>query len=706
MARFALWLFLIVMPLALAAQDAPSPRPAVLVADEVFVAADRELVARGNVEAFQGAVRLKAQEIRYDRVTGQLTIVGPITLQDGDTITILASSAELSPSLQSGLLTGARIVIDQQLQLASAQMQRVNERYNQLYKTAVTSCNVCEDGKAPLWQIRARRIVHDKEERQLYFDQAQLRVLDVPVFYVPRLRLPDPTVERTSGFLIPSFRSTSELGFGIKVPYFIALRDDRDLTVTPYVSERTRTLELRYRQAFVNGDIEFNTAISRDDERPDETRGYLFGGGSFDLRNDFKLEFDVEITSDDAYLQDYGYSSKDRLESQLLLSRAKRDEFVAGSLINYQSLRDSEQSSTIPSLIGDLFYQRRFFPAGVPGELRFTANLHNHIRESDRDIVGRDVQRLNTEANWLHGFDLPGGVRAETQIGLAGDVFNITQDSSTSQNQTQITPFTTLALRYPLSRTDQSGATQFIEPIAQFAWTGSSQLDIPNEESTLVDFDGGNLLALSRFPAPDRRERGAVGAFGVNWSRFALNGSEHALTLGQVLRKDADEDFTQSSGLSGTESDYLVAGQIKTQNGFAVTARTLFNQSFDFTKAEFLGGYTHARGTLTGSYLWLIKDPAESRFLDTSEIFLDGIFNIDEVWRARADWRYDLIENRSSTAGIGVTYENECVEVDFSVRRRYTSSTSLEPSTSLGFTIGLRGFSARRGTETYARTCG
>jgi len=706
MARLVLWVLLILLPLAAQAQDETDPRPAVLVADEVFVAADRELVARGNVEAFQGTVRIKAQEIRYDRVTGQLTVVGPITLQDGDSITVLASSAELSASLQTGLLTGAQIVIDQQLQLASAQMERVNDRYNQLYKTAVTSCNVCDDGKPPLWQIRARRIIHDKEERQLYFDQAQLRVRDVPIFYVPRLRLPDPTVERTSGFLIPSFRSTSELGFGIKVPYFIALRDDRDLTVTPYLSERTKTLEFRYRQAFVNGDIELNTAISRDDERPGETRGYLFGEGSFDLRNDFKLDFDVEITSDDSYLQDYGYSTKDRLDSQVLLSRTKRDEYAAGSLINYQSLRDNEQNSTIPTIVGDLFYQRRFFPAGAPGELRFTANLHNHIRYSDRDIVGRDVQRLNTEANWLNTFGLPGGVRAETQVGLAGDIFNITQDSTTQQNQTQFTPFTTLALRYPMSRTDQSGATQFLEPIGQVAWTGSSELDIPNEESTLVDFDGGNLLALSRFPAPDRRERGTVGAFGINWSRFALNGSEHALSLGQVIRSDAEESFTQSSGLAGTESDYLVAGQIKTQNGFAITARTLFNESFDFTKAEVLGGYSHSRGTLTGSYLWLIKDPAESRLLDTSEVYLDGFFNIDAVWRASADWRYDLVENRSSTAGIGVTYENECVEVDFSVRRRYTSSSSLEPSTSLGFTIGLRGFSARRGTETYARTCG
>jgi LPS-assembly protein len=40
------------------------------------------------------------------------------------------------------------------------------------------------------------------------------------------------------------------------------------------------------------------------------------------------------------------------------------------------------------------------------------------------------------------------------------------------------------------------------------------------------------------------------------------------------------------------------------------------------------------------------------------------------------------------------------VTVDLSVKRRYTTSTSLEPTTSFGITVGLRGFSARKGTET------
>ncbi len=706
MIRYLVALALLIFPAAGLSQNTSPEAPAVLIADEVFITAERELVARGNVEAFQGNVRVEASEIRYSRKTGDLVITGPIRIQDGESVVILAESADLDASLQTGLITSARIVIDQQLQLATAQVQRVDDRYSQLYKTAVTSCKTCDDGKPPLWQIRARRIIHDKQERQLYFDQAQLRIGNVPVLYFPRLRLPDPTVERATGFLIPSWRQNSDLGLGIKVPYFVTLGDHRDITFTPYVSGKTKTLELRYRQAFVNGEIEFDGAISRDDLRRNKTRGYFFGQGNFDLRNDFKLRFYIIKTTDDAYLQEYDYSGADRLVSQLLISRAKRDEYVAGTVINYESLRDSERNSQIPSVIGDLFYQRRFFPAVVGGEFRFTTNLHGHKRYSDDDIVGRDEARFNTEAIWLNNYTFRGGLRAEAQIGLAADLFDFDQDSQVDGNQSQVTPFTSLALRYPMIRTEQSGATQFLEPIAQLAWTGNSQLDIPNEESTLVDFDDGNLFSLSRFPAPDRRERNGVFAYGINWSRFAPTGTEHALTVGQVLRAEDESDFTESSGLSGTSSDILVAGQIKTENGLEMIARTLVDTSFDFTKAEVLGAFENERGGIAGSYIWLVEDPAENRFLDTSEIFLDGFLNLNNSWRASGDWRYDLIENRASEAGIGLAYTNECVEVDFSVRRRYGSSSSFDPATTFGLSIGLRGFSARSGTEKYSRSCG
>ena len=693
------------LPVAAWAQQEPE-RPAALIADELFIEADRELVARGNVEAYQGTTRLEAEEIRYNRETGALTITGPIKLFDGESSVILADAAELDGNLRTGLLTGARLVLEQQLQLAAASIQRVSPKYDQLYKTAVTSCNVCEDGKPPLWQIRARRVIHDKEEGQLYFDQAQFRIGNTPVMYIPRLRLPDPSVDRADGFLIPSIRTTSQLGVGVKVPYFFTLGDHRDITVTPYVSSRTTTLELRYRQAFVNGDLQFDTAGSRDDELPGETRAYLFSEGRFDLQNDFKLKFDIEVTSDDAYLKDYDYSDKDRLDSEITLSRARRDEYITAGLINYKSLRDGEDNSTLPTIVGDALYEYRMFPTAVGGELRFGANAHSHIRTSDLDIEGRDVSRINLDAEWLRGWNLGGGLRAEANAGLLADIFNITQDSTTNQSQSQISPFATVALRYPMTKLSARGATHFLEPVVQVGWTDGDNLDIPNEESTLVEFDSGNLLSLSRFPSADRRERGLVTALGTTWSLFDPKGKETTLTIGQLFRDKPNDSFTMSSGLDGDRSDIILAGQFKSTSGWSVTARSLFNTSFDFTKTEVRGRYDTKRGGFVGSYLWLIGDEEEERPRDTSEIWLDGYYRIDTHWSGTAEWRYDTAQSRASNLEFGLGYTNECVSVDLSVKRRYATSSSLEPSTSLGFTVALRGFSAKKGTETYARTCG
>ncbi len=694
--------------------DTEQPQAAVLVADQVFITRDKTLVAQGNVEAFQGNTRLQARAIRYNQSTGALEIEGPITLSEGSETILLANAAQLDPDLQNGLLTGARLILSQQVQLAAHQINRVEGRYSQLYKTAVTSCHVCENGEAPLWQIRARRVVHDQQEQQLYFDDAQFRIRNVPVFYIPRLRLPDPTLDRATGFLAPTIRSTSKLGIGIKVPYFIKLGDHRDLTLTPYLSPNTRTLEFRYRQAVRNGRMEFEGAITRDDELPGEVRGYLFGDGQFDLQRDYKLTFNVELTTDRAYLTEYGYSSSDRLSSELTVSRARRDEFVRGSVFNFETLRDGEVNATQPTFVLDGLYERRFFPKAFGGELRFGLQAHGHRRSSDLDtdgpdadliVDGRDVARINGRVDWIHRAILRGGLVADTQVGASFNFFDITQDSTFAQNHSDFTTQAALALRYPMMRRAAGGAVDVLEPVVQLGWVDGTRLVIPNEESTRVEFDQGNLLSLSRFPRPDRRERGTTAAVGMTWTRVDPAGWDAHVAVGQVFRRDSDPAFTTSSGLDGIESDYLLAGQIKMPEGLSLTGRGLFDDRFEFAKAELRGDWTFNRGRLGGSYVWLDEDAAEDRTQAVSEITLDGSYKINASWTANADWRFDVADDRAATAGVGLTYFNECVSVDLSVRRRYSSSTSVEPSTDFGFNVGLRGFAANSGTERYERSC-
>jgi LPS-assembly protein len=137
---------------ALAQDTEATTSPAMLVADRVFVEGNDRLIATGHVEALQGSTRLVAERIVYDQSTGTLSIEGPIRVtENGTEVIITADQAELDQGLQNGLMMGARMVLDQQLQLASVQAHRVNGRYTQLSKVAVASCQVCGANQTPLW---------------------------------------------------------------------------------------------------------------------------------------------------------------------------------------------------------------------------------------------------------------------------------------------------------------------------------------------------------------------------------------------------------------------------------------------------------------------------------------------------------------------------------------------------------------------------
>lgn len=705
------WLALADAPVqAQAVSQQEQTAPAMLVADQLFITPDRTLVAEGNVEAFQGDTRLRAAKITFDQTTGTLDIEGPIRIDQGDTITILASAAELDRDLRNGLLTGARMVFQQQLQLASLQMSRVGGRYTQLYKTAATSCDVCDDGRPPLWQIRAERVTHDQLERQLYFESAQFRILDVPVVYFPALRLPDPSLDRATGFLIPSLRSTSNLGTGIKLPYFFTLGPHRDLTLAPYISSSTRTLDLRYRQAFRTGRIEFNGAYTRDDLYSGEGRGYAFLEGRFQLPRDYQLSFDFKTVSDDAYLADYGLPDLDRLRSDIVLERARRDRLLRASLTHYKTLRDSEIQSEIPSGIAEVYYQTRHHPALTGGELRLTLQGHGHHRSSSLEGTetasnGRDLTRLTADIEWRRSWRLGYGILAEWEIGGAADAFRSYDDSFYTERLTRFTPRSAVTFRLPMTRQEASGATQYLEPILQIGWRNEGSGDVASEESRFVEFDQGNLLSLSRFAEADAREDGLTLVYGANWARYAPSGWQAYATAGHVLRSEADPRFTKSSGLGGTSSDLLLAGQIKFGKGLALSTRGLLNGSFNFSKAELRGDWTTHRSSLSGTYLWLGTDPDEERDEETSELWLDGRYDLNPNWSASARLRYDVSDARATRAGLGVAYSNECVTVDVSVNRRYTSTTSVEPTTDFGFTISLNGFSVNSGSKQYRRSC-
>ncbi len=691
---------LLALTLALPAR---AQEQATLISDRIEITGDTRLIAAGNVEVFYKGRRLKASRIVFDQATDRLVIEGPIVLTEasGNTI-ILASQAELQADLAEGILTSARLVLNRQLQLAANTITRVSGRYTELETVAASSCKVCATDPTPLWEIRAHKVRHDEVERQIYFDNAQFRLAGIPVFYIPRLRMPDPTLDRATGFLMPSLRTTSDLGTGLKLPYFIALTPSSDLTLTPYITTRdSQTLELRYRQAFTTGRIELNGAITRDQLIPGDPRGYLFVDGEFRLPLNFGLTIKGQTVTDPAYLLDYGISDADRLDSRIEASRTRRNEHISARIISFQTLRDDEDNTTIPSLVADLTFHRRFSLGALGGEGGLRLQTHNHWRSStnpldgpDSDDIadGRDLGRISARIDWRRSFLLPLGIEGTVLGEATADAYSVAQDQDFGGKTTGTHGNAGVELRWPWVKVGANGATHVIEPVAQFIWASSNADSLPNEDSVLVEFDEGSLFSLDRFPGSDAVERGPRANLGVTWTRHDPAGWSMGVTLGRVFREADLDQFGPGSGLGGRTSDWFAAVNFDLADGIALTARTVLDDDLSLTKGEARIVYSGTRTALASSLIWAVADETENRPDPTQEITFDARRKLNPNWTAKLSGRYDFVADRGTVAGMGLEFLNECVRFDVSLSRRFTSSTSVTPTTDFALSFDLVGF--------------
>lgn len=703
------------LALASPAGGQQSGPPATLIADEIrFDRGSEAIRAEGGVEIFFQGARLRAEAVIYDRASDSVQVTGPITLTEPDgRAVIFAEFAELSADLRDGVLRSARLVLDRQLQIAATEIARTDGRFTQIRQGVASSCEVCADNPVPLWEIRAERVVHDQLEQQLYFDNATFRVMGVPVAWLPRMRLPDPTLERASGLLAPSLRVNNETGTQLRLPYFITLGRHADLTLTPWIGLGTSsTVELRYRQAFRSGDLTLDGAVSRDSLTDDSLRGYAFAEGRFEIGRGYTLDFQLRGVSDRGYLTTYGFADPDILESTVRASRASRATYNEFGVTAYNSLRDGDANAFLPTQVLSAEMTRRFVPGRIGGiaTAGIEALAYRRVSDLDSDLpsgeaTGRDVSRLTGSLDWRRDWVLPNGMLLAVETAFHADLYDTRQGGSFNGTQTRFAPFASLELRYPLARSGAGGVRHLLEPVVQLAWSQVSGADVPAEDSLIVEFDEANLFALDRFPGEDLRETGLRANVGMGYTRTDPLGWSLGVAAGMVLRETDEGQFTPGSGLEGLTSDFLVATHFTDGTRWRIVNRALFDAGLAFTSNELSLAWRGADHAVETTYTFLEADPEEGRDINTAEWALDAEYALNDGWLAAADWRYDLAEDSVTRAGLALSYANECVDMVFSVSRRFTTSTTLDQATEFGLTVSLNGFGAQRSGRSQARSC-
>jgi LPS-assembly protein len=110
------------------------------------------------------------------------------------------------------------------------------------------------------------------------------------------------------------------------------------------------------------------------------------------------------------------------------------------------------------------------------------------------------------------------------------------------------------------------------------------------------------------------------------------------------------------------------------------------------TKAETRVDIARDRFGIAGSYIWAIADPTENRTSPISELTFDTRYQFTSGWTGKLTGRYDFEADQGTIAGLGLEFKNECIAVDLSLSRRFTSSTSVQATTDFGLSVDLIGF--------------
>jgi LPS-assembly protein len=682
------------------AQEAPTQdRPTLLSADEVTYDENLEIVtARGNVEIAQDDRVLIADVVSYNIRTGVVTATGNITLVEPTGELVFADYVELSDDLRDGFIREIRILMTDQSRIAAAGGIR-REGNITLFKRGVFSpCKLCRDepGRPPLWQIRAAEVEHNQQTQTIQYRDAWMEIFGIPVFYTPYFEHPDPTVDRKSGFLAPSFGSTGTLGFTTQIPYFWAISPDKDATFEPIITtKQSVVLAGEYRQAFPNGTFDFSgsgTFADLEDEDgtidKDQFRGHIDSTGRFEIDETWRWGFDARRTTDDTYLRLYNFSADRTLTSRAFVEALNGRNYAAANAMIYQGLREEDDNDEAPIIAPLLEFDYVGEPGWAGGKFTADASLLALTR-----IEGRDSRRLAV----VGAYELP-------YTGPLGDVYTVTASLQTdgywthgvdpqSDDVNPVDPqgedfagrvFPQLTVRWEYPWVQSNGTLQqVVQPIGQavFAPNGSNPGEIPNEDSLAFEFDDTNLFSRNRFAGEDRVDSGSRFDYGLEWTAtYGEDGTANSL-IGQSYRLSRSQDiFRDGSGLEDNLSD--IVGRVEVnpipELDFLYRFR-LDNEDFKARRHEVSTVIGPPALNLDLSYVFISDEASAEEFDDREEIEMSLGSRLSENWSIFGSHRRDMEDNRTLSTSIGLTYEDECFLIEGIASRTFFDDRELDP---------------------------
>ena len=553
---------------------------------------------------------LRAGNVSYDLNRGVATADGAVELVSPDGDVVNASHIELDSDLQAGVAVDFATKMAGGASLMAATAVRRSQNVNELNYALFTPCPICDakgEPKTPSISIQAEKVVQDEELRAILYRNAVFKVGGVPVFWLPVFAHPDPTVDRASGFLVPTLSFDEGRGISIEIPYLHVVSPSEDWLISPQINTDVQPfLNAQWRRRFSNGmivaragytyaqkfgdfDLDGDGSAESNVDYGDRThRSYLLAHGRFDLEGPWRWGFTAERTSDktlfDRYdvrspYQDNGlyYGDERRLISQLYAERQTQRSYLSIAAFSIQSLRVSEFNAVTPAL--NVFendntlpwvapiVDARWEPSGpiVGGRLRLRGSAVSMQRDAyvgapvlrpevilpgpTDGLDGVDSRRVSVEADWRRSIITPGGVRFEPFLDGRFDVYSVSDlPGMMGQDTDAITRGRVTGgvdVSYPLIKRISASTDLIVEPLAQISISNDPDLDprIPIEDTQTFELDESSLFRVDRLPGFDLYEGGVRFTAGARATLRWDEGRQASLFIGRSMREDDEEAF-------------------------------------------------------------------------------------------------------------------------------------------------------------------
>ncbi len=677
--------------------------PVTFTADEVEY--DRELervVARGRVEAWQSGRFLRADSFTYDRNTRIAVVRGNVQIIEADGQIFYAEEAELGEGFRDGVLTEVRARLAQNARLAGNGARRTGGVINEISRPVYSSCNLCEADptRPPLWQMRARMATQDRQSQRISYRDATMQIGGIPLFYSPFLSHPDPQTPRASGFLFPTTGFTRFLGGFTQTPYFWAIDDQSDLLITPTVGTLANpNLGLEYRRAFNNGELRVQASAgyltAEQAERASSggrgnpgLNGHVFARGRFAINENWRVGFDINRASSDAYLRTFRFEFR-----RVLISTAFAEGFWGTESYArvearaFQGLRSTDNLSTIPFVAPFGFFEHAPRKQILGGYLTTDVGILGLTRPN-----GQFSQRIATRAAWERpmygqfGDVWTARIQADGTGYYAGDQQLATPFALPEANGIHANGNIRAAIdwRLPLIRDAGRWGSQTIEPRIQLV-TGPNmgrQQRFPNEDALDFEFTDANLFQLNRFPGRDRFEGTTRADLALRAGWNFPNGGRVEGLVGRSFRTNQANTFPQGVGLDERASDWVTRATFSPVSWIDLLGRARFDSDTGQHRAsDVVASFNLGRvGPLSnvfvnGGYLFNTRLPQFSLTTGRNEYVVGGGFQwrtaAGGVWRAAGSVRYNVELDRPALVTGTFGYEDECFIIEGRLLRRY-----------------------------------